>query len=237
MTGDVACKSSGSGPAGRRGRALANLGPVAQLKAGRLPRRLFQLAVGLALYGITLAMMIRAMLGNAPWDVLHQGMAIHLPISIGTAVVVMSLVVLALWIPLRELPGLGTVANSFAVGLTADVALSVMDAPDAIWGRSLLMVGGIVLNALATALYIGSQLGPGPRDGLMTGLHRRTGVSIRVVRTGIEAFVVAVGWLLGGVVGIGTVLYAVAIGPLVQLMLPPCIVELEVPADANESAN
>ena len=171
-------------------------------------------------------MMIRATLGNAPWDVLHQGMAIHLPITIGQAVILMSLVVLLFWIPLRELPGLGTIANSFAVGLTADLTLSLLDAPDAMWQRSLLMVGGIVLNALATALYIGSQFGPGPRDGLMTGLHRRTGVSIRTVRTGLEVGVVAIGWLLGGVVGIGTVLYALAIGPLVQVMLPRFIVEL-----------
>ena len=169
-------------------------------------------------------MMLRATLGNAPWDVLHQGMAIHLPMSIGTAVIVMSLVVLVLWIPLREKPGLGTVTNSLVVGLVADLGLAVLDAPDALWQRSLLMVGGVVLNALATALYIGSQFGPGPRDGLMTGLHRRTGVSIRLVRTGLEVFVVAIGWLLGGVVGFGTVLYAVAIGPLVQLMLPRFIV-------------
>ena len=135
---------------------------------------------------------------------------------------------LLLWIPLREMPGMGTVANAFVVGLAADVGLAVLEAPGSLWHRSLLMVGGVVLNALATALYIGSQFGPGPRDGLMTGLHRRTGVSIRLVRTGLEVSVVAIGWLLGGVVGVGTVLYAVAIGPLVQLMLPRCIVELDV---------
>ena len=225
MTSDVGLESCGDA-APRAVRELARLGPVAQLRAGRLPRRLSQLAVGLALYGLTLAMMIRATLGNAPWDVLHQGMAIHLPITIGTAVIVMSLVVLLLWIPLRELPGLGTIANSLAVGLTADAALAVLEAPDALWARSLLMVGGVVLNALATALYLGSQLGPGPRDGLMTGLHRRTGLSIRVVRTGLEVIVVAIGWVLGGVVGVGTVLYALAIGPLAQLMLPRCIVDL-----------
>jgi uncharacterized membrane protein YczE len=207
-------------------RELARLGPVAQLRAGRLPRRLTQLALGLALYGLTLGMMIRAVLGNAPWDVLHQGMAIHLPISLGTAVIVMSVVVLLFWIPLREPPGLGTIANAIAVGLATDLALVLLDAPDAMWQRVLLMVGGLVLNGLATALYIGSQFGPGPRDGLMTGLHRRTGVSIRLVRTGLEVVVVAAGWLLGGVVGIGTVLYALGIGPLVQLMLPWCIVEL-----------
>ena len=228
MTSDVGLEDlAPAAPA--RVRQLARLGPVAQLRAGRLPRRLTQLAFGLALYGVTLAMMIRATLGNAPWDVLHQGMAIHLPISIGTAVIVMSLVVLLFWIPLRELPGLGTIANTFLVGLTADLTLSVLDAPELLWQRGLLMAGGVVLNALATALYIGSQFGPGPRDGLMTGLHRRTGLPIGLVRTGLEVTVVAIGWLLGGVVGIGTVLYAVAIGPLVQLMLPRCIVELPPP--------
>jgi uncharacterized membrane protein YczE len=210
----------------RRARELAALGPVAQVRAGRLPRRLTQLVVGLALYGLTLGMMIRATLGNAPWDVLHQGMAIHLPMSIGTAVIVMSVVVLLLWIPLKEMPGLGTVANSVLVGLFADLTLAVLSAPDELWARGLLMAGGVVLNALATALYIGSQLGPGPRDGLMTGLHRRTGLSIRLVRTSMEVLVVAAGWLLGGVVGLGTVLYALAIGPLVQLMLPHFIVDL-----------
>ena len=131
----------------RRVRALARLGPVAQLRAGRLPRRLCQLLVGLALYGLTLAMMIRATLGNAPWDVLHQGLALHLPISIGTAVIVMSMVVLLLWIPLRELPGLGTLANAVLVGLTADVALCVDRGTGALWQRVLLMVGGVLFNA------------------------------------------------------------------------------------------
>jgi uncharacterized membrane protein YczE len=207
-------------------RELARLGPIEQLRAGRLLRRLTQLAAGLVLYGVTLGMMIRATLGNAPWDVLHQGMARHLPLSIGSAVILMSLVVLLLWIPLRELPGLGTIANSFAVGLAADATLSVLHAPDTLWQRGLLMVGGVLLNAFATALYIGSQFGPGPRDGLMTGLHRRTGVSVRVVRTGLEITVVVIGWVLGGVVGVGTVLYAVAIGPLVQVFLPWFIVPL-----------
>jgi uncharacterized membrane protein YczE len=228
MTSHIGLESLGDA-APRRVRELARLGPIAQLRAGRLTRRLLQLTIGLVLYGVTLAMMIRATLGNASWDVLHQGMAAHLPISIGTAVIVMSLVVLLFWIPLRELPGLGTIANSFVVGLVADATLRVLEGPDQLWERSLLMVGGVVFNAVATALYIGSQFGPGPRDGLMTGLHRRTGLSIRVVRTGLEVTVVAIGWLLGGVVGIGTVLYTLAIGPLVQLMLPWFIVELDVP--------
>ncbi|MCW2818195.1 MAG: hypothetical protein JWR42_982, partial [Marmoricola sp.] len=187
-------------PVGRRARTLAPLGPVAQLRAGRLPRRLAQLAVGLVLYGVSLAMIIRSTMGNASWDVLHQGMAQRLPISIGTAVIVMSLLVLLLWIPLREKPGLGTIANSFVVGLVADAVLRVLATPDAIGVRVALLVGGVLLNALATALYIGSQLGPGPRDGLMTGLHRRTGLSIQVVRFGIEVLVVVIGWTLGGVV-------------------------------------
>jgi uncharacterized membrane protein YczE len=170
--------------------------------------------------------MIRATLGNASWDVLHQGIARHLPMSIGTAVIAVSMLVLLLWIPLRELPGLGTIANSILVGVCADLALAVLHPPSGLALRVLMMAVGVVGNALATALYIGSQLGPGPRDGLMTGLHRRTGVSIRVVRTSLEVSVVVLGWFLGGVVGIGTVIYAIAIGPLVQLMLPPFIVEL-----------
>jgi uncharacterized membrane protein YczE len=207
-------------------RELALLGPVAQLRAGRLPRRLSQLLVGLVLYGLTLAMVIRATLGNSPWDVLHQGLAKHLPISIGTAVIAMSLVVLLAWIPLRERPGLGTILNSVLVGLSADFFLARIDTPASSAGQAVLMVAGVLLNAVATALYIGSQFGPGPRDGLMTGLHRRTGASIQLVRTSLEVAVVAVGWLLGGVVGIGTVAYALAIGPLVQRLLPYAIVEL-----------
>lgn len=207
-------------------RELALLGPIAQVRAGRLPRRLGQLGVGLVLYGLTLAMMIRAALGNAPWDVLHQGLAEHLPISIGTAVIAMSLVVLLGWIPLREMPGLGTILNSVVVGLSADFFLGLISTPSAPGLRWLLLLGGVYLNGVATALYIGSQFGPGPRDGLMTGLHRRTGVSIQLVRTSLEVGVVVIGTLLGGRLGIGTVVYAVAIGPLVQRMLPRAIVDL-----------
>ncbi len=207
-------------------RELNRLGPVEQLRAGRLGRRLPQLLVGLLLYGVTLAMIIRGTLGNAPWDVLHQGLAQHLPLSIGAAVIAVSLLVLLLWIPLREMPGLGTIANSVLVGLSADAALAVIAHPDQLWVRILLTVAGVFLNAVATAMYIGSQFGPGPRDGLMTGLHRRTGLPIGLVRTGLEVGVVALGWLLGGVLGLGTLLYAVAIGPLVQWLLPVFVVEL-----------
>lgn len=209
-----------------RQRTLTRLGPIAQVRAGRLGRRLPQLFVGLALYGLTVAMMIRATLGNAPWDVLHQGLARHLPITIGQALIAMSLVVLLLWIPLREVPGLGTICNSVLVGVFADAFLSLITAPDLWWARGLLMGGGILLNAVATAMYLGSQFGAGPRDGLMTGLHRRTGSSIWLVRTGLEVTVVVIGWLLGGVAGLGTVLYALAIGPLAQALLPIFIVDL-----------
>jgi uncharacterized membrane protein YczE len=208
-------------------RQLLRLGPLAQLRAGRLPRRLTQLAFGLVLYGATLAMLIRSTLGNAPWDVLHQGLAKHLPITIGQAVIGTSVVVLLLWIPLREIPGLGTIANSIVVGLVVDATLGVLPAPDELWVRCALVVGGVLGNSVATALYIGSQLGPGSRDGLMTGLHRRTGAPILVVRTALEVTVVVIGWILGGVLGFGTLVYALAIGPLVQLMLPACIVELD----------
>lgn len=207
-------------------RELARLGPIEQLRAGRLARRLTQLVVGLILYGLSLALLIRPALGNAPWDVLHQGMAQNLPISIGTALIAMSVVVLVLWIPLRELPGLGTVANALLIGLSTDFFLGIIARPDPVAVRVALTVAGVLLSGVATALYIGSQFGPGPRDGLMTGLHRRTGVSIRAVRTGLEITVVALGFLLGGTVGFGTVLYALAIGPLAQAFLPWAIVEL-----------
>jgi len=215
---------------------LARLGPVEQLRAGRLPRRLLQLWLGLWLFGITVAMIIRSGLGNAPWDVFHQGLARHLPITIGQAVILVSILVLVFWIPIRELPGLGTVLNAILVGVSADLTLSLLAQPDQLWAQLLLLVGGVVLNALATGLYIGAQLGPGPRDGLMTGMHRRTVVSIRLVRTGIEVVAVVVGWLLGGVVGIGTVVFALAIGPLVQVFLPWCIVELETGQSEAEGA-
>ena len=199
---------------------------MAQLRAGRLTRRLVQLLFGLVLYGASTATIIRARLGNAPWDVLHQGLARHLPISIGAAIIAVSAGVLVLWIPLRQLPGLGTVLNAVLVGFAAGVTLSVLPSPSAGGARTVLLIVGILCNVGATALYIGAQLGPGPRDGLMTGLHRRTGRSVRLVRTAIEVTVVLLGWLLGGTVGIGTVAYAVAIGPLVQLALPWCIVAL-----------
>lgn len=195
-------------------------GPLEQLRAGRLARRLPQLYSGLVLYGLTAACLIRARLGNAPWDVLHQGIAAHLGVSIGVVTIAVSLIVLLAWVPLREMPGLGTVSNALIVGLATNLGLVFLPAPHEMPGRVALMVAGVGGNAVATAMYIGARLGPGPRDGLMTGLHRRTGRPIWMVRTSIEVGVVVLGWLLGGVFGVGTVLYAVAIGPLVQRLLP-----------------
>ena len=210
----------------RTRRELAALGPLVQLRAGRMPRRLTQLLVGLTLYGLSMSMVIRSGLGLFPWDVLHYGLAKHLPLTFGEVVIAVSFLVLLLWVPIRQAPGLGTLANAVLIGVVTDRVLAVLAQPDALWLRIALLLGGVLLNGLATALYVGSQLGPGPRDGLMTGLHRRTGVSLRLVRTSLEVSVVVLGWLLGGVVGVGTVLYALAIGPLVQLLLPGCIVEL-----------
>lgn len=195
-------------------------GPLEQLRAGRLRRRLPQLYAGLILYGLTAACLIRARLGNAPWDVLHQGIATHLGISIGTVQIAVSLLVLLAWVPLREMPGLGTLSNAIIVGLATNLGLAILPGPHAMDGRVTMMLLGIAGNAVATAMYIGARLGPGPRDGLMTGLHRRIGRPIWLVRTSLEVAVVVAGWLLGGVFGIGTVLYAVAIGPLVQHLLP-----------------
>jgi uncharacterized membrane protein YczE len=209
---------------------LTAMTPLQQLRAGRTARRLTQLLVGLSLYGVSMAMMIRSGLGLDPWDVFHYGVAEHLPLSFGTVVIVVGALVLILWIPLRQWPGLGTVANVVVIGLVTDGALALVEAPDAMVARVALLLAGVVLNGIAGALYIGSQFGPGPRDGLMTGLVRRTGGSIRVVRTSIELSVLIVGWLMGGVVGVGTVLYAVAIGPVVQAFLPLFTVALPEPA-------
>lgn len=218
-------------------RDLAALGPLGQLKAGRLGRRLPQLAFGLAIYGVSMALVIRAGLGQIPWDVLHVGLTHHLPLSVGEAVIAVSLVVLLAWIPLRQLPGMGTIANALLIGVATDATLALVATPHAMAGRIAMMLGGVALNGLATALYIGAQFGPGPRDGLMTGISRRTGASIRLVRTGLEVCVVAVGWLLGGTIGAGTVLYALAIGPVTQLLLPWCTVAVEYDGPVGRRAH
>ena len=192
----------------------------------RLPRRLTQLYLGLLLYGLSMALLVRSSLGVMPWDVLHQGLARQVGGSLGQVTIVVGVVVLLGWIPLRERPGLGTVSNVVVIGLAVDAALAVISAPTAWPARLALVVLGVALNAAATAAYIGVRLGAGPRDGLMTGLVRRTGGSVRLVRTGIEVAVVTVGWLLGGTLGVATVLYALAIGPLVHLLLPVFTVAL-----------
>lgn len=189
-----------------------------------LSRRVLQLFVGLAMYGLSLALFIRADLGLDPWDVFHQGVAGRTGLSIGTVVVIASFVVLLLWIPLRQKPGFGTLANAVLVGVFADVGLAFIPAFSLLGGQIAMLVGAVVLNGIATACYIGARFGPGPRDGLMTGLARRTGWSVRLARTLIEVTVLGVGWLLGGSVGVGTVVYALAIGPLVHLLLPKFMV-------------
>lgn len=177
------------------------------------------LLTGLIGYGFSMGMMVRAGLGLDPWDVFHQGLTRHTPLTIGMASAVVGVVVLVAWIPLRNRPGIGTVANVLVIAVTVDATLAVLPAPSAMPARIAMMIGAVVLNAVATVLYIGAGLGPGPRDGLMTGLVARTGLSVRLVRTAIEATVLGAGWLLGGTVGVGTVVYAFGIGPLVQLFL------------------
>ncbi len=199
---------------------ISNLGPIGQLRTGRLPRRLVQLMAGLALFGFSIALMVRGALGLAPWDVLHSGLVRWLPLTLGQAIVLGSLAVLLLWIPLGERPGIGTLANAVVIGLVADASLHLLPVLDGWPSRLLVMVAGVVLNGLASAVYIGAQLGRGPRDGLMTGLARRTGRSLRLVRTLLEVVVLAFGLVLGGSAGLGTALFALAIGPLTQFFLP-----------------
>lgn len=187
--------------------------------AVRPTARLTQLIVGLALYGTSMAMMTRAGLGLSPWDVLHEGLTVRTGLSFGVITAITSGAVLLAWVPLRQRPGLGTIANVVVIAVTVDLVRLVLPEQHDLGWQITLLAGGIVLNGIATAAYIGVRLGPGPRDGLMTGLVTTTGRSVQVVRTGIEAGVLLAGWLLGGTVGIGTVLYALAIGSLTQFFL------------------
>jgi uncharacterized membrane protein YczE len=185
-------------------------------------RRYAQLFGGLVLYAASIAMLVSSGLGNMPWDVLSQGLSRHLGWSFGTVTVVVSAVVLLCWVPLRQRPGFGTVANVLVIGVLVDPFLALLGRlpdPLPLPAAVALAAAGIVLNGLASGLYIGARLGPGPRDGLMTGLVARTGWSVRLVRSGIEVLVVTAGWLLGGTVGLATLAYALAIGPLVHLFL------------------
>ncbi|SCK18987.1 Uncharacterized membrane protein YczE [Streptomyces sp. SceaMP-e96] len=186
----------------------------------RLPvRRLVQLYTGLTLYGVSMGLMLRAELGLEPWSVLNQGISRHTGLSIGTVTIVSGALILLLWIPLRQRPGLGTVSNVVVLGLVMDATLAWMPELDSLGARIPLLAGAVLLNGAATGLYIAADFGPGPRDGLMTGLHRRTGRPVRLVRTCIEVTVLAAGFALGGSVGVGTVVYALAIGPLAQFFL------------------
>ncbi|GAA2651684.1 membrane protein YczE [Paractinoplanes durhamensis] len=191
----------------------------------RLTRRLIQLFIGLVLYGVSMAFMVESGLGLNPWDVFHQGLSDVTGISFGAVVFLVGIPVLLLWIPLRQRPGLGTIANLVVIGFAVDGALAVLPEGHDLPARVGYLVAGILLNGLATGLYIGSRFGTGPRDGLMTGITGRfPKLSIRVVRTAIELSVLGAGFLLGGTAGIGTVAYALAIGPLVHLFLPLCTV-------------
>jgi uncharacterized membrane protein YczE len=200
---------------------------------GHLVQRLIRLYTGLAGFGISVALFVRARLGLDPWDVLHQGIARHLGVQIGWVVIAMSAVVMLAWIPLRQRPGLGTISNLLLVGLVANAALDILPTARGLALRITLLATGIALNAAATALYVGAGLGPGPRDGIMTGLAAR-GHSVRVVRTGIEVTVVAAGWALGGTVGAGTLAYAVLIGPLVHVLLPRLAIPSVPPRTDNQ---
>jgi uncharacterized membrane protein YczE len=193
--------------------------PVAPLPARQLGARLWQLQLGLVLYGVSSSMLVLSGLGLDPWDVFHQGLARSTGIRIGTWVILVGVAVLLLWAPLRQRPGVGTLCNVVVIGVVMNLVLAAVPAPQHVAARWICLVGGVLLNGIATGAYIGAGLGPGPRDGLMTGIAGR-GHSIRVVRTAIELTVLATGWLLGGAVGVGTVLYAVSIGPLAHIFIP-----------------
>jgi uncharacterized membrane protein YczE len=192
---------------------------------GTAPRRILvrrwgQLLLGLFFYGIAVALLIRADVGLDPWTVFAQGLEVQTGWSIGLIVVLIGAAVLLLWIPIRQKPGIGTVLNVLLIGPVLDLAMLVVETPEQLWAQWFMFAGGLALLAVATGLYIGARFGPGPRDGLMTGAHARFGWKIWKVRTGVEVTVLAIGWLLGGTVGFGTVAFALLIGPMVGVTLP-----------------
>lgn len=207
------------------------------LTTDKLAVRLLRLFVGLLAYGFAIALMIRGSIGASPWDVFGQGLAHTTGLSFGLCTIIISAAVLLLWIPLRQKPGFGTVANAVLIGLFADAGLSVLPKLDNLWLQIAMFLAGLVLLAFATALYVGAKLGPGPRDGLMTGLVRRTGRPVWMIRTGIEVVVVVIGFFLGGVVGPGTVVFALGIGPVTQLSFKIFYVELKKPVRKANKAN
>jgi uncharacterized membrane protein YczE len=182
-------------------------------------KRWFFLFAGFACYGLAIAMMVRADLGLGPWDSFHQGIARHLGIKIGTASVIVGAVVMLGWLPLKQKPGIGTVLNVLCIGPMTNIALDMIHTPHHIVARWAMMLGGIVVISIGSALYLPTKLGAGPRDGLMLGLHQKFGLSIRVARTIVESSVLVAGYFLGGTIGYGTIAFAVLIGPTVHFML------------------
>jgi uncharacterized membrane protein YczE len=199
-----------------------------------LTRRLVQLLIGLFLYGIAIALMVRGGIGLSPWDVLAQGLSLKTGIPFGFVTNLVGLVVLAFWIPLRQRPGLGTILNVLLVGPSAQLGLTLLPQQTELWAQVLFFAAGLALLAVATGLYIGPRMGPGPRDGLMTGLHARTRRPIWMVRTAIEVTVLIIGWVLGGNVGVGTLAFALLVGPLCSLTLP--FFAIRLPQDAATAA-
>lgn len=185
-----------------------------------LTRRIVQLLAGLFFYGVAIAMMVRAEIGVGPWDVLSQGVSLRTGLAFGLVTNLIGLVVLLLWIPIRQRPGVGTVLNVLLIGPSAQLGLAFIPRQTELWSQALLFAGGLALLAVATGLYIGAGYGPGPRDGLMTGIHKRWGTPIWLVRTVIELTVLAIGWALGGTVGIGTIAFALLIGPMCNVTIP-----------------
>ena len=197
--------------------------------------RIARCVAGLAVFGVGIALIIDADLGAAPWDVFHTGVSDLTGLPVGTVIILTGLALLVFWIPLRETPGLGTLLNAVEIGLVVDLVLPLVPEPQLIGARFIMMLGGIVVIAIGSGLYIGSGLGPGPRDGLMTGLARR-GISIRTARTAVELTALTFGVMLGGAIGIGTAMFALTIGPLVQLFLPRLTMAAPVGAVAAEGA-
>lgn len=205
------------------------------LSTANLTVRLLRLFLGLLAYGFAIALMIKANLGASPWDVFGQGLSRSTGLSFGMCTIIISGGVLLLWIPLRQWPGVGTLANALFIGIFADLSLAILAKPGLLWAQASMFLAGLVLLAFATALYVGARLGPGPRDGLMTGLVRRTGKPVWLIRTGIEVLVVAIGFCLGGVAGLGTLVFALGIGPVTQLAFR--LLKVELHSDRRKTAD
>lgn len=203
---------------------LDNLSLRDQLNVDRLARRLVQMMIGLTGFGLSLAMLLRSGLGGAPWDVFHAALAERLGATVGSMSIAVSFVLLLLWIPLRERLGIGTVANAIWVGVSIDLGMLILPEASSLPVAIALMLLGVVVNGISGAVYIGAQLGAGARDGLMTALSRVLSRPVGPVRIVLEVIVLVTGWLLGGPLGLGTVVYAIALGPVIQLALPPVLI-------------